>query len=323
MTIHATRTVLLPLAVLLLLAILAMQVRTVHGDPPPPVYVDADSCSQLAPGGVSWHEFRIDDPVAGAYSNGLLTVDLDFQGTNGQAEFGWQTNVPIDAVYAAGGPGGNLYQYAPPETADDGLHTPYNGSGKRYHSLNTILFCATAPLQPTATPPPTPRPTSTATTRPPTLTPSPTATTRPGDTPAPTETTVPPTMGPRYFPLAFSFRQGGEEPNDDCGSAYWISSDNAHQFLPDDRDDWFTFVVKESAEVTVILDNFGPLAGQIAAYRGANCASSQLLGNNGNTASLKELALGEQPADRFFLYVSNDGAPNTTEPYTLMIFTKP
>lgn len=75
--------------------------------------------------------------------------------------------------------------------------------------------------------------------------------------------------------------------------------------------------------MTVTLADFSPLAGQIAAYRGASCSSSQLLGNNGDTASTKVLDLGGQPAGRYFLYVSNDGVMSATEPYTLIVTTQP
>lgn len=314
MTNHAQRSVFLPLAALLLLAALAIQVRTAHGDPTPLVYRDADSCAQLAPAGVTWNEYRIDNPATGAYSSGYVTVELSVYRVDSGSVFDWQANLPIDAIYAAGGPGGNLYQYNPPgpsSTGDEALHAPYNGSGRNYHSLEVVLFCASSPLHPTPTA--TPLPTATQTPTP-----------LPSATLAPPETPVPPAQNHnKYLPLAFHSWRNGEEPNDQCGQAYRIRPNNTYQFLPDDPHDWFTFELAEPANLTVTLVDFSAMAGQIAAYQGSDCASSQFLGNNGDTTQTKELALGLQPAGRYFLYVSNDGVLSTTGPYSLTVNAQP
>jgi hypothetical protein len=143
-------------------------------------------------------------------------------------------------------------------------------------------------------------------------------------TPSPTATTAPPVLdNPHFLPLAFMAWHNGEEPNDRCAEAYEIYAGIPYEFLPDDRDDWFTFQLAAPSDLTVVLTDFSPLAGQVAVYRGEGCMSAQLLGHNGDSTSEKTVALGSQPAGRYYLYVSNDGALSATEKYKLGIVAQP
>lgn len=112
---------------------------------------------------------------------------------------------------------------------------------------------------------------------------------------------------------------GGEEPNDGCGDAYFIAVNRTHQFLPDDLYDWFTFVMATDSVLSVAITEFTPLYGQVAAYRGESCGSATLLANYGDPGTTKTLALGQQPAGSYYLFVSNDGTLSTTQPYQLTI----
>jgi hypothetical protein len=340
------RRAVLLLSVMVLLLSAALLVRPAMGEPVEPVYREADSCADLSPPGVTWEEYRIAAPATGSYSTGLLTVELTLYQVAQGTVFDWQANVSIDAVYVAGGPGGNLYHYNPPgATEGTGLHAPLNPSGRNYHGLSEILFCSTNPLIPTPTPPVPDTATPTATLTPPatvtgtppvtptatvTVTgtplatategPTPTVTATPTATPTMTATLPAPTGFPVFVPLSvFMNGPGREEPNNSCSEAFAVATNFTHEFLADDRHDWYTFVLPADASLSISVTNFTPLIGQLAAYRGESCTSSILLQNYGLPGMTKSLTLGQQPAGRYFLYVSNDGAYNDEEPYELTI----
>jgi hypothetical protein len=335
----------------ILVASFAVAVRFVAGELVDPVYREANSCTELAPEGFTWSELRIPAPVSDSYANEYLTVTLDvYSDTLGPA-FDWWATELIDAVYVMGGPGGNLYQYRPPGPAvyaDTGLHAPANPGGN-YRDIEEVLFCYTEGLEPTSTPTATETITVTATVTPtgttaptatnaPTATATPTATTTgtpfvtptapptetpPAETPTPTATVPPPPSDVAlHLPLLAKVTgPGGEEPNDRCADAYPIVVNYTHHFLPDDMHDWFTFVLPAAANLRIVVDHFIPLDGQIAAYRGERCTPGelQLLQNYGFPGLTKTLDLGQQPAGRYYLYVSNDGEFSDTEPYRLTI----
>lgn len=200
----------LPLLITFILLLgISFLVRPVKGAAVPPILTPRppDGCTGLQPAGTIWYEFRIIDLDQGqsSYSNGSLTIDLTiYQGTaDGFSGLlvDWSANQLIDAVYVAGGPAGNLYQYNPPGPAinsDTGLHAPLNPSGQNFHAPEELLFCTTTPFEPTATP------TSTATVTP-THTPTNTPTATPTDTPSNTPTATPddtPTNTPTNTPTS-------------------------------------------------------------------------------------------------------------------------
>jgi hypothetical protein len=370
----------LPLLIaFIFLVIVALWPRPARGALVEPEYREATSCTDLAPGGVTWYEFKVTAPVTDIYGNGYISVAVTVYEATGGTLVDWNANQLIDAVYVAGGNGGNLYQYSPPGSAvtnDSGLHAPLNPSGQNYHDPEELFFCSTSPLDPTETPIPTPtemptntptseptntptsEPTNTPTSEPtntptsePTNSPTPTATNLPTTTPTTTATattigttpataTAPPPTAPpvtptatatalpppsghsKFFPLLSKVTAlGGEEPNDNCGDAYLIAPNYTHQFLPDDLNDWFTFILPAAGNLRIVVEQFAPLHGQIAAYRGESCTPGelQLLQNYGFPGLTKTLDLGQQPAGRYYLYVSNDGAFSQSEPYRLSI----
>jgi hypothetical protein len=150
---------------------------------------------------------------------------------------------------------------------------------------------------------------------PPTPTPTPSPTNTPPPTPPPGTVT-----SAQFLPLAVAnLSPTWGEPNNSCREAHAISSGSTHFFLAEDTHDWYHFTLSEPGEVTVRLSNFVPLEGQIAVWRGESCDATVFLESNGDRALNKTLSLGPQPAARFFIYVSNDGTFNATEPYSLRI----
>lgn len=349
------------LTLLLLFVGMALWPRPGEGSHVDPVYVDhSASCEDLAPAAETWYELQVEPVESGLHARGPLTVNLARNESGDLTTLDWSASTPVDAVFVKGGPGGNFYHYEPAETADSGLRAPLNRQSGKQFNPGYILFCTTTRLDiptptatqpPTATPPPpeTPTPTASATTATTatstatatatavtTVTASPTLDPSITPSPSPTTTGTPGRMTPTpsatppvrpilhiYFPLTCidCFASPGE-PNDSCGASYPLRPNSAYQFLAEDDHDWYQFVLPDDAHVEVRLENFVPLFGQIAAYRGDNCESAQFIQNNGDAALQKRLDLGAQPPGRFFLYISNDGPHNNSDPYRIFIETR-
>jgi hypothetical protein len=138
---HATRLALIVAAIAALILATFYLVSPVLGTHVAPVFVDGNaSCGQL---NVAYdHEFKI-EPVTGGLHNDPssdFSVTLTLHNTADGQTFDWVSNLPVDAVFAKGGSEGNLYVYAPPATADTGLHAPANASGD-WAGLSHISFC--------------------------------------------------------------------------------------------------------------------------------------------------------------------------------------
>lgn len=113
-----------------------------------------------------------------------------------------------------------------------------------------------------------------------------------------------------------------EEPNDGCASAYPIASGVPYRFSPDDRDDWYVIdltTLDGSRNVEFALRDFTPINGQIVIYRGPNCAALQTVANNGDAARTKIVRVNNAPADRYVIWVINDGPLLGIPPYTLQV----
>jgi len=146
-----------------------------------PVTVDGNpKCADINPAYTG--ELSVDPPQDGTFTDGTLTVTItNFDGN--AATLDWSSNIGVNAVFAKGGPEGNLYTYDPPATSDTGIHPPVNPNNGTNYGWSHILFCYVATE---STPSPTPSTTPTGT---PTPTPSPSVT--PSETPSgsPTPTT--------------------------------------------------------------------------------------------------------------------------------------
>jgi uncharacterized repeat protein (TIGR01451 family) len=87
----------------------------------------------------------------GQASSGDLTITVTgYNNPNGFAD--WSSNLPIQGVYAKGGPsGGNLFNYPAGDIGDQDLHTPQKTTGG-YYALSHLAFCWNdAPLEPDVT----------------------------------------------------------------------------------------------------------------------------------------------------------------------------
>jgi hypothetical protein len=133
-------------------------------------------------------------------------------------------------------------------------------------------------------------------------------------TPSPTATIIPFTT---VFMPTFSFNSSAGEPNNNCQEAFNILPVVVHQFYPNDTSDWYQFQLESGGNLTVVLTNFVPLAGQLAVYRGSKCGNAVFLESNGDFSGNKSVNLGIQPAGHYFIFVSNDGPLNNVTPYNL------
>jgi hypothetical protein len=110
------------------------------------------------------------------------------------------------------------------------------------------------------------------------------------------------------------------EPNDSCSRAYPLIADKQYAFklpgiYPADQD-YFTFVLTQSSQVSVVLTNFAPLYGQLIVRRGDDC--SIFVDRNAEPALNRVLTLqGPQPPGLYYVQVINDCKPavqNCTTP---------
>jgi LPXTG-motif cell wall-anchored protein len=101
------------------------------------------TCSELAPAGASWTEFKVEPVASGTFPDGPLTVTIDVTETDDGPVFDWTSNIGVDAVFVKGGPGGLLYVYDPPaeSTGDTGLHAPVNPDNDKFFGLSHLSFC--------------------------------------------------------------------------------------------------------------------------------------------------------------------------------------
>lgn len=343
------RRVMLAVAMLAIVVMLGLAVltRPTSGSHVDPVYVGYDaSCANLAPPGTVWHELRITPVADGVYSDEWITVSLDVHegdddddDVHGDGDdddddedttVDWSANIGVDGVFVKGGPGGYFYRYVPATGDDTGLTAPRRyddddddddfgegGDDDEHYDPEHMLFCAVVP-------PNTPAATAT-----PQLTSTPPGSETSTPTPSPTGTPVGATATPvhmteqMYFPAICSgCLVGPGEPNNTCPAAHAIQVNTRYDFFPDDVHDWYRFQLTSPSEVEVRVEDFMPLEGQLAAYAGASCENALLLGNSGERASQKTLSLGRQPAGTYYVYVSNDGTFNNSEPYGLIVETR-
>ena len=172
-----------------------------------PVAVDGNpKCADINPAYTG--ELSVDPPANGQFSDGTLTVTItNFDGA--AATLDWSSNIGVNAVFAKGGPNGNLYTYDPPATSDTGIHPQVNPNNGTNYGWSHILFCYVAPTEtPTPTPSSTPSGTPTPT---PSVTPSQTPTTSPTPSVLPTETVHSPTPSPTTSVLGEKFGHTGAD----------------------------------------------------------------------------------------------------------------
>ena len=82
------------------------------------------------------HQFKIEDPTDGTYSDGVITVTIDVVATG---VVSWTSDLPVDAVIVKGGPAAHVY-VSGGATAGTELVTPINPGGNR-PAISHITFC--------------------------------------------------------------------------------------------------------------------------------------------------------------------------------------
>lgn len=104
------------------------------------------TCSDVAPEGTTWTEFKIDPGMSGTFDDGTLNVSIMVhENEESGPTFDWESNITVGAVLSKGGPlGANLYLYGAGAMEDTGLHSPLNPSGK-WAGLSHITFCYEEP----------------------------------------------------------------------------------------------------------------------------------------------------------------------------------
>jgi hypothetical protein len=121
-----------------------------------------------------------------------------------------------------------------------------------------------------------------------------------------------------YLPIITT--PDSDEPNNSCQEAHPIQLNQPGHFLPNDINDWYSFVLPSTANLQVSLTNFVPVAGQLLVYSGP-CVGAQRIGHDGNDNVNRVLYLGVRPAGQYYIWVINDGPTSTTDYYTLTVTT--
>ncbi len=126
-----------------------------------------------------------------------------------------------------------------------------------------------------------------------------------------------------YMPMLTNGSLTGE-PNDFCNEAYPIMVNRTYEFFAEDASDWYVFELPTNGNLRVELRKFAPLLGQIALYKGPNCASRDFIQNNGDTSASKTIdPPGQETAGQYYIFISNDGSMNNEEPYELELTFTP
>ncbi|HEX2563163.1 MAG TPA: LPXTG cell wall anchor domain-containing protein [Acidimicrobiales bacterium] len=104
---------------------------------------DNPTCGDLAPGGVTWTEVKVEPVEDGTFGDGTLEVTIEITETDDgdPVVFNWTSNIGVDAVFVKGGPNGLLYVYDPESTGDTGLHAPVNPNNDKFFGLSHVSFC--------------------------------------------------------------------------------------------------------------------------------------------------------------------------------------
>lgn len=174
--------------VALVLGIVVAGTLTALADHVEPVFKDGNpSCKDF---NNAWTELKMEPVADGQKTDGTLTVTVTVD--EDAKTFDWSSNIGVDAVFAKGGPNGNLYTYDPPAeaTSDSGLHAPLNGESPEegdFYGLSHISFCYDVE-SPSPSPSPSDTPSET-----PSESPTPTPST-PGVTVSPTTVTTSPSV---------------------------------------------------------------------------------------------------------------------------------
>lgn len=105
-----------------------------------------------------------------------------------------------------------------------------------------------------------------------------------------------------------------------CADAFSLSLNQLYSFLPPPHGSQsvFRFTLSRSGVVSVQLNNFAPLDGQLVVWSG-QCGQLVFLGYNPDKALNRTVDLGTRPAGQYVIQIINDGPTTTTDAYRLKI----
>ena len=135
-------------------------------------YAGNADCDEVAPAGVTWDEFKIDNAPTAANSPYKLGGGLEITISNASSQgFDWASNFDMAAVLVKGGPledqsggGGVRYDYpGDNDMSDTGLHALPHATNGGYHGISHVSFCYLAGTVVTSTTATTPTTASTPT----------------------------------------------------------------------------------------------------------------------------------------------------------------
>ena len=105
-----------------------------------------------------------------------------------------------------------------------------------------------------------------------------------------------------------------------CVDSFSLSLNRLYSFLPPPHgtQSVFRFTLPRSGVVSVQLNNFVPLDGQLVVWSG-QCGQLVFLGYNPDKALNRTVDLGTRPAGQYVIQIINDGPTTTTDAYRLRI----
>lgn len=105
-----------------------------------------------------------------------------------------------------------------------------------------------------------------------------------------------------------------------CADAFSLSLNKLYSFLPPahNAQSVFRFTLPRSGVVSVQLNNFAPIDGQLVVWSG-QCGALVMIGRNPDNALNRTVDLGTRPAGQYIIQIVNGGPTNMTDAYRLRI----
>lgn len=93
-----------------------------------------------------FEELKVEPPVDGTFTDGALSVTLDFTPDGSSpTSLDWTSTIGVDIVLVKGGPNANAYFYNPEATSDTGLTAPINPENSKPFAISHVTFCYDLP----------------------------------------------------------------------------------------------------------------------------------------------------------------------------------
>jgi hypothetical protein len=119
----------------------------------------------------------------------------------------------------------------------------------------------------------------------------------------------------------FSTVPKSDEPNDACQEAYPLTNNVPYEFQAEDKNDWYSFSINKSSNVTVELTEYEPVAGQILVAKGP-CDALVLIGHNGDFSTNKIIKLDDLQDGNYHIWLITDNIHPNGEPYKYKLLVR-